>query len=249
MEPWLAIDTATPQLGVAVVEGEQLLASYAVVGGHPHAIELPGAVRRVLQAGKTSLEALEGLVIDIGPGSFTGLRIGLAFVKAVAFASKMPVVGVPSLDVLAEQATLGAASAVCPIMDAKRQNIYGALYDHADGVLTKRSDYLLGPIDELLKLVPGHAVFIGDGCARYRDQIVAKIPSATFAAPELWLPNPVTLARVGLRRFTEGQRDDPASLTPLYLYAQTCQVRLSNRPSGAPRSLRSLRSLRSVKTS
>jgi len=248
MKPWLAIDTATQQLGVAVVDSDpaglhQLLSSYIVVGGNPHSVELPNAVARVLQTAKTSLDALEGIVVDIGPGSFTGLRIGLAFVKAVAFASKKPVVGIPSLDVLAAQASLSGSTAVCPILDAKRQNIYGALYAVADGFPAKRSDYLLGPIEELLKLVDGEAVFLGDGCAMYRDRIVAKVPTARFTAPELWLPNPMTLARLGIRRFAQGQQDDPASLVPLYLYAQTCQVRLSDRPSGAPRAPRARRSV------
>src|SRR3989338_3376390 len=97
----LAIETATRQLGAAVVQDGHVLAAYELLADYPHAVELPGAVTRVLKEAGTTLEQLEAIAVDIGPGSFTGLRIGLAFVKALAFPAKKPVVGVVSLDVLA----------------------------------------------------------------------------------------------------------------------------------------------------
>ena len=220
----LAIETATRQLGVAVVDGETVLSSYELLADNPHAVELPAAVSRVLKAARTSLERLDGLVVDIGPGSFTGLRIGLAFVKALAFSTKKPVIGVPSLDVLAANVPF-APRPVCTVLDAKQKNVYAALFLTGERQITKRTDYLLGPAEEILGRFTEPAVFLGDGCDRYRDLILKHCPKAEFAAPELWLPRAATLGRLGAVRFAEGKRDDPAQLVPMYLYPMDCSVR------------------------
>ena len=225
---FLAVETATRQLGVAVIDGERILSSYELLEDYPHAVELPGAVTRVLKAARTSLEQLDAIVIDIGPGSFTGLRIGLAFAKALAFPTKKPLVGVPSLDVLAANVPY-ATRAICPILDAKQKNLYAARYHITDGQLVKQTDYLLGPVEEILGQLTEPAVFLGDGCALYRDRILERCPNPEFAAPELWLPRVTTLARLGAERFRAGHRDDPATLVPLYLYPLDCSVRGPNR--------------------
>ena len=228
--PLLAIETATRQLGVAVVEDERVLASYELLAEHPHAVELPNAVTRVLTAAHTTLERLDAIAVDIGPGSFTGLRIGLAFVKALAFPRNTPLVGVPSLDVLAANLPF-APGPICPILDAKQHNLYAALYRPEVGGPVKETDYLLGPVDDILAQVAKAAVFLGDGAALYRDRIVKRCPRARFATPELWRPRAATLARLGRERFVQGQRDDPATLVPLYLYPLDCSVRGPDRPT------------------
>lgn len=225
----LAIETATRQLGVAVIDGERLLSSYELLAEHPHAVELPGAVSRVLKAAQTTLEQVEALVVDIGPGSFTGLRIGLAFVKALAFPAKKPLVGIPSLDVLAANVPF-TEGLICPVLDAKQHNIYTALFQVRDGRPVKQTEYLLGPVEELLAQVKRATIFLGDGCALYRDRILAHCPHAQFAAPELWLPRAATLGRLGRERVVHGEQADPATLVPMYLYPLDCSVRGPNRP-------------------
>ena len=119
----LAIETSSRLLGAAVIDGERLLSSYELVAGYPHAVELPGAVTRVLQAANLTLRQLEAIVVGVGPGSFTGLRIGIAFVKALAFPTKIPVVAVPSLDALAANVP-HASLPVCALLDARQHNVY-----------------------------------------------------------------------------------------------------------------------------
>lgn len=222
----LAIDTSTEQLGVAVVNEQRVLASYELLAERPHAIELPNAVTRVLETAGLSLKTIEALVIDIGPGSFTGLRIGTAFVKALAFTHKTPVVGVPSLDVLAAQLPY-AASAVCPILDAKQRKVYAAVYRTDAEKLTKQSDYHLLAVDELIPMLgDGPTIFLGDGAALYRDRLTQPLGDrALFASPDLWLPHASTLGRLGLERLQAGQRDDPSTLVPMYLHPLTCTIR------------------------
>lgn len=226
----LAIDTSTKQLGLAVLDGERVVSSYTVLAEYPHAVELPGAVQRVLKEAHTTLDRLEALVVDIGPGSFTGLRIGVAFVKALAFSTKKPVVAVPSLDVLAAGVPF-AQQPVAVILDARQHNVYAALYRPHEGVLRKTTDYFLGKPDDFLSQLKGPVIILGDGIARYRDQIFAACPQAEFAPPEFWLPNPATLARLGAARLAKGEQDDPATLVPLYLYPLDCSVRGPDRPT------------------
>lgn len=230
----LAIETSSRLLSVAALEGDRLAASYELLADYPHAVELPSAVSRVLKAAQTPLGEVEAIAVDIGPGSFTGLRIGLAFVKALAFSAKKPVIGVPSLDVLAAQIAFSSFP-VCPILDAKQRNVYAALYDVTGATPVKRTDYLLAPVDEVLKRIASPTVFVGDGCALYGERIKTRCPCAQFAASELWLPRAATLGRLGQARLAQGQRDDPGALSPMYLYPPTCSVRLSDRPAGAPR--------------
>ena len=222
--PILAIETSSQQLGVALMQGEQLVSAYALLGENPHAVELPDAVKRVLKAAHTTLEQVEAIVVDIGPGSFTGLRIGLAFVKALAFPTKKTVVGVPSLDVLAANFPW-PSRLLCPLLDAKQKNVYAALYRTEAGHLKRQTDYLLGPVETVLSQIKEPVMFAGDGCALYRDRITERLGSdAVFATQEQWLPRAETLVRLGAERLRQGQRDDPATLVPMYLYPRDASI-------------------------
>ncbi len=220
----LSIETATKRMGVAIVDGGQLLSSYELLADYPHAVELPGAVTRCLAAARLPLAALDGIAIDIGPGSFTGLRIGLAFAKALAFASKKPLTGVASLDALAAGVPF-AEGLVCPVLDARQQNVYVARYHMEQGQPKRVSAYLLGRLEDLVPELKEPVVLLGDGCAVYREQLLARCPKARIAAPEFWLPAAATVARLGQVRLAKGELDDPAKLTPLYLYPLDCSVR------------------------
>ena len=226
----LAIETSTRHMGVALIDGERLISSYELLADYPHAVELPGAVTRVLDAAGLRLAHVEALAVDVGPGSFTGLRIGLAFVKALAFASKRAVIGIPSLDVLA--GAVGFAELpICPILDARQKNVYAALYRLQAGVLTRQTDLYLGPIDGFLPHLAQPRIVLGDGAALYRERILAACAHVEFAPAELWLPRAATLARLAHQRLQQGPGDDPARLLPLYLYPLDCSVRGPDRPT------------------
>lgn len=225
----LAIETATQMMGAAIMVDDRLVASYELLAENPHGVELPGAVARVLTAAHLTLAQIDAIVVDRGPGSFTGLRIGLAFAKALAYPRKTPLLGIASLDVLAEGVGM-AGQPVVPLLDAKQRNLYGAVY-RPDGVALKRqSDYLLGPVAEVLAYIQEPSILLGDACGRFRDQIVAASPKSIIAPPECWLPKAATLARLGAARVAaEGKGDDPATLVPLYLYPLDCSVRSPQR--------------------
>ena len=238
----LAIDTASEQLGVALADDDRLLASYELLADRPHAVELPGAVQRLLRSAGLSLDRLDGLAVDIGPGAFTGLRIGLAFVKALAFTLRKPVVAVSSLDVLAANFPY-ASHTCCPIVDAKQRKLYAARYEpSADGTMVRRGEYLLGSIDEVAKLAgeaKGPIIFTGNGIPLYRSRLVEALGDrAQFAETPFWLPRAPVLAQLARRRAAAGQHEDIRNLLPLYLHPLTCTVRLpdtsSKNPCSAP---------------
>ena len=233
----LAIETSSRQMGVALLDGERVAASYELLADFPHAVELPDAVKRVLAGGGTTLPQLEAIAVDIGPGSFTGLRIGLAFAKGLLFGRAIKTVAVPSLDVLAAGLPWNPRL-VCPFIDAKQGNVYMAFYRTADGGLTKTTDYLLLPVDEALSLIREPVVLLGDGCSRYPEKIAERLGDKVHIAPqELWWPKAATLARLAQRKLAAGQTENPAALVPMYLYRKDCGVntKVSTRASGQPR--------------
>jgi tRNA threonylcarbamoyladenosine biosynthesis protein TsaB len=193
-------------------------------------VELPAAVLRVLAAAKITLDGLDGIAVDIGPGSFTGLRIGLAFVKALAFAGKKPVVGVTSLDALAANVPF-AGMPVATIIDARQGNLYAARYQWKDGRPIRETGPALAPAADLIGQWNEPAVFLGDGVPLYKEAILKRWPAAQFAAADLWLPRAATVGRLGMERFAAGEQDDPSRLVPLYLYPMDCSVRGPNRPT------------------
>jgi len=222
----LAIETSSDMLGVAVVDEVSVLASIELLADRAHAAELPVAVQRALLAAGQTLETIDGLAIDIGPGSFTGLRIGLAFVKAIAFRTGKPVVAVPSLDVLAA-AVPCADAAVCPIVDAKQRKLYAAVYRSQGERLAKQSDYHLLSVDELFPLLGSDPViFLGNGIPLYRQRLADTLGArARFLSADYWLPRVATLGRLALERLRAGRTDHPGDLAPMYLHLLTCTVR------------------------
>jgi len=232
----LAIETSTDLLGVAVVDERRVLSSYEVLAERPHAVELPQAVTRSLGSAGLVLKDVEGIALDIGPGSFTGLRIGLAFVKALLFHTRRPLIGVSSLDVLA--AALPTATAqICPLLDAKQRKVYAAVFRATGGGLVKRSDYTLCTVDDVPGLLEeGPVLFTGDASGLYETRLRELLGDRVqVAPPDVHLPRAATLGRLGLARLRQGQHDDPRDLVPMYLYAMNCMIRVSDRAPGAPR--------------
>ncbi|MEJ2037554.1 MAG: tRNA (adenosine(37)-N6)-threonylcarbamoyltransferase complex dimerization subunit type 1 TsaB, partial [Desulfosarcinaceae bacterium] len=123
----LAVDTSTEACAVALTQGEQLLGEITLGHGQTHARFLMQAVHDLFSLTGTALNDVQGFVVGRGPGSFTGLRIGISTVKGLAMAAGKPLVGISSLSVLAHQAS-GKQVLVCPMLDARRKEVYWTLY-------------------------------------------------------------------------------------------------------------------------
>jgi tRNA threonylcarbamoyladenosine biosynthesis protein TsaB len=178
------------------------------------------ALDKILDSAGIKFDQIEGFAIALGPGSFTSLRVGLATVKAFAMSTGKPVVGIPTMDIIAHGVDLGACDEICVIIDARRDKVYAAFYGPKDGTLVRKSDYLLTPLDDVLKKAHGKTLFVGDAVGLYRKNI-SKFLSAD---EKWWYPQSRVMAALAYERFRNKTYDDAASLVPLYLYSQDCQV-------------------------
>ena len=188
------------------------------------------AIDKMLDSAGIKFGQIDGFAIALGPGSFTSLRVGMATVKAFAMGSSKPVVGIPTMDIIANGVSLGDYDEICVLNDARRGNVYACFYNHEG----RKGDYLLTTLDDVLEKVRGKTLFVGDALGVYRKDIEAvykkfaskKISTCKcfFADEEHWHPQAKVMAGLAYKRFQDKKFDDPAKLLPLYLYPQDCQV-------------------------
>lgn len=193
------------------------------------------AIDGVLRAARWDLADVEAFAVALGPGSFTGLRIGLSTVKGLAFATGKPAVGVPTLDALA-WALPFCAYPVCPVLDAKKNEVYAALYRTRDG----RLEILDAPravapatlAEELRASTEGPVVFVGDAVAPFAGILTEILGTRARLAPaNLRLPSAVTVGELGGSALGRGETGDPAQLVPLYLRPSEAELARERRQS------------------
>ena len=207
----LAVDTTTERGSVAVVADGAVSGEVRLRSGMGHSRRLMPTVAFLLEGLGLQASDVEGFAVTAGPGSFTGLRVGLSCVQGLALASGRPCLGLGTLDVLAAR-IVGAAPALVAAMDARRGEVYAAVFD-ADG--RRRGDAVTAVPAEAFARVPAGAAFIGDGAERYRELIAAKVPGAVFPARSTFLAG--TLGRLAEPILAAGGGVSPAELRPLYL--------------------------------
>jgi len=214
----LAVDTSTASGSIALLEGGKLMAEWTLFSAQTHNRRLLKMVDTYLGALGWTIDDLDGFAVTSGPGSFTGLRIGLTTMKTLAWTLGKPFAAVPSLDALA--APLGFASLpVCALLDARRNEVYFGLYQpDGKGGLQRKGPYLVMPPAHVADRIEGKAVFCGDGWLLYRDLL-----SETLGPRIVEASAPYHIIRAGFvgdlarRRFLEGGADDPVLSVPLYV--------------------------------
>ena len=223
----LAIETATPAQGVALAEDELVLAETAYEAkGNRGGLLLP-AVDRVLQKAGLASRDLDAVVVSVGPGSFTGLRVGLATAKGLALGAGATVVGVPTLEALAEGYAHTNVT-ICALLDAYRGEAYMALFRRTGSALERLSpDAVLAPeaVASVLAAVEGPVHLIGNGAARYRERIKTALGGRACVTEEglCAVPSAVVVARLGLRQLAGGNKPD-AEVAPIYLRRAEAEV-------------------------
>jgi tRNA threonylcarbamoyladenosine biosynthesis protein TsaB len=212
----LTLDTSTSVYSVAISQGGLLLGEASGGAGKETAARLVPAVERLFaDCGLTPAE-LDGFAVTIGPGAFTGLRVGLAFIKGLAYAVNKPVVGLSSLQLLAMNAAESSIP-VCPLFDARRGEVYGGLYRFGGGTGTLIAD-MVSPPEKFLDMIHEPVVFLGDGAVRYQELIVERLGSSAFFVAA-GRNNPAASAAIplALQAFAAGKAVEAAALLPCYL--------------------------------
>jgi tRNA threonylcarbamoyl adenosine modification protein YeaZ len=207
----LAVDTTTPRGSLAVVSAEGVEAEVRDTTPHGHSRWLLAAVDRTLGDLGLEAQALDGFAVTVGPGSFTGLRVGMSSVQGLSLATGRPCIGRSSLDILARSAA-GRAPSILALMDTVRGEVFSGVYD-GEGRL--RGERRAGPIGDLLAELEGDVAFVGDGAQRYRSEIEAAVPNAIFPEVDLFLA--AGLGRMALEALAAGEGVPPGDLRPLYL--------------------------------
>lgn len=218
----LSVDTTTERESVAVVDSDAVRAEVRLRATDAHSRRLLPAVEFVLGALELTPGAIEGYAVACGPGSFTGVRVGLGTVQGLALASGRPCLGLSALDVLAARIT-GAAPVLAVMMEAFRGEVFAAAYDaEARPLLPAAAEK---PEAFLARLPPEEAAFFGEGAERYRDLVLAFRPRARFPRRSLFLAG--TLGRLAEPRLAAGEGVGPEALRPLYL--REAQIRTPRR--------------------
>jgi tRNA threonylcarbamoyladenosine biosynthesis protein TsaB len=218
----LGIETSGELCGCAVVENERLLGERVSDSPGEHVEKLVHLVGSLLEEISVTPDGLDGVAVSLGPGSFTGLRIGLGTAKGMCFGAGLPLAGVPSLDAMAETACPWDGTIVA-MRDARRGEIYTAVYCSAAGDVERLTDYrAMEPeavgreIGDLAR--QGKTLVTGDALKRYGELLRGVLPGeVVFLPSERWMPSPSVVAGIGARLFKEGKTLDVGSSEPLYL--------------------------------
>jgi tRNA threonylcarbamoyladenosine biosynthesis protein TsaB len=215
----LCIDTATPSCSVAVVCGERIAAEITTAGGETHSRHLLEMVAQVVGVSLGHLERVDGLVVCQGPGSFTGLRIGMGTAKGLALGLAKPLVGVSSLEVLAYQCTASPLLLV-PLIDARRREVYTARYRVVDGRLQVVAPERVAAPEDAVADVAEACLLVGDGALAYTDRLLAAAgPHGRLAPPGSHHIRASCLGLLARRRITAADPREATRLAPRYLRA------------------------------
>ncbi|MBC5630137.1 tRNA (adenosine(37)-N6)-threonylcarbamoyltransferase complex dimerization subunit type 1 TsaB [Clostridium sp. NSJ-6] len=214
----LSMDSSSLVTTVALLKDEHILGEFTINFKREHSVILMEKVEELLKDCEVDINDVDGFVVSKGPGSFTGLRIGMATVKGLSMGSNKPYVSISSLDALA-YSLLNFDGLICPIMDALRDSVFTCIYKNIDGKLTKVIDYSALSLEELateLNSLGEKVIFTGDGVYKHKDYLLANIPKAIFAPNHLSIIKASSLGELGMIKLKNGNFDDKNS-APLYL--------------------------------
>ncbi len=215
----LAIDSSGNVASVAILDGNELLAEYSINYKKTHSQTLLPMIDQVVKMTEMDLEKLDMIAVSSGPGSFTGLRIGSATAKGLGLALDKPLVAVPTLEGLAYRLK-GVKEMVCPMMDARRNQVYTGLYSVSDGLKVVAGQRAV-PVEDMLDIVNQQGeetVFLGDGAAAYNRIIkdMVKVPYR-FAPANMLLQSAAAVAIRGTELFLQGKTVSSDDFKPEYL--------------------------------
>lgn len=212
----LAIDTSTSWISLALYDGAYVCYEITWESQHHHTVELAPAIKMLFKNTGTNPNDLIGLAVATGPGSFTSLRIGMAAVKGMSLALKLPVAGVPSLDVIAAAQPLDDKPMIA-VLHAGRTRLAYAPYLVENGSWQPQEEPSVIDPKDLVKTIMDPTLICGELSEEARSIIGRRWKNAIIASPARCLRRAGFLAEIGWERLMKNQADDPVSLTPIYL--------------------------------
>jgi tRNA threonylcarbamoyladenosine biosynthesis protein TsaB len=226
----LAIETSTMLGGVALMDDSSgLIAEVRLNVKSTHSERLMTEIDHLLRQAGLKISDIDVFAVAIGPGSFTGLRIGLSTVKGFSYATGKPIVSVPTLEALAWNFPY-CIYPVCTMLDARKKEVYTALFKWDKEGFLRLIDEMSIKVDRLLEqmmpYIHGKVVFTGEGAHLYRDTIIEVMgEKAIFAPPEKMIPSPANVASIGIRKATKEEFSEPVSLIPFYIRRSEAEIK------------------------
>ena len=219
----LAYDTSSDVLTAAIFEGPKQIAELESRSFARHSSTLVPSLERLLNEHHISLSEIDVMAIGLGPGSFTGLRVGITAAKIFGYIRKIKIVGISSLEAIAREAADHEGD-IAVILDAKKDKLYACVFRERKGALKAVNKPQLTKIDALLKGVRTQRLFLGDGTKIYRDRILNTKFCSIADNAEMVYPKASNIARQALTLIQQKKFLDPFTLEPLYLHSRDCNV-------------------------
>jgi tRNA threonylcarbamoyladenosine biosynthesis protein TsaB len=243
----LGIETATPHGGVALCRGGVVLGEICLHNPRSHSEKLFPAIHTLLEMTGETTAKIAAVAVSRGPGSFTGLRIGVAAAKGLAFALKVPLFGIPTLELLAANAPAGR-SPVCAVVDARRGEVFAALFKVGEsGALRLREEMILQP-EALAETIPSGTLVVGFLPAGLREFLEEKCRKVSFSPPHLNYPRASVTALQGGASLKAQHPSETDTLVPFYLRPSDAEANRAAKTAGGstPRRKRSKKSVNST---
>ena len=224
----LAIETSTMLGGVAIADEKGLIAETRLNVKSTHSERLMATIDEQLRQSALSLGDIDVFAVASGPGSFTGLRIGLSTAKGLCYATGRPLVMVPTLEAFARSFPF-CKYPVCVMLDARRGEVYAAVF-RWKGVLVKLLDEVSVAPECLFRDLDSPVLLAGEGAQVYRERLSGLLGErALFAAPEMMVPSPAGLAMLGLEKALRGEFTDASAAEPFYVRRSEAEVKWSEK--------------------
>lgn len=212
----LALDTSTRRIGIALYDGIQVVTEMVWVSQFHHTVQLAPSVNRALEKADISIHELTAIGVALGPGSFTSLRTGLALAKGIALARHLPLIGIPSLDILVASQPISDFP-MAAVLEAGRRRLAIGWYDSIDGKWIPTGKMEILTPQGLASLIHQPTIICGELDLDARTIIKRKWKNAIIASPSQSLRRPGFLGEIAWDRWQSGEVDNPETLAPIYL--------------------------------
>lgn len=213
----LAVDTSTAQVGLALYDGLQVIGEMTWTTRQHHTAELTPALAGLLARSGVTIHEVSALGVAIGPGSFTSLRVGLSLVKGIALARRLPVIGIPTLDIIAS-AQPASSNPLAAMVRAGRSRVALGWYTQVDGKWQTNGELRGATVDEFAEEIDSPTCIAGELTVEERARLARKRANVLLAPPLLCVRRPSILADLAWNRWKDNQVSDTASLAPIYLH-------------------------------
>ncbi len=224
----LALDTATARVAVAVGRDGRVLAELTVDGARRHAEELAPAIAEVVRESGIGLDRIRFVSVGIGPGLFTGLRVGVTTARTLGQVLGVPVVGIPSLDLVAHP-WRRTDRRIVALIDARRGEVFAARWTLVGDGLERHGDYTVEPPERIaaeLRAAGSPVRLVGDGALAYAEVFDA-VPGLQRLGPEAAYPDVAALVEIATARFERGEHEPPERVQPMYLRRSDAEINWS----------------------